>query len=262
MTHITFRRKTALPFNVVMDMRLQGKVALVTGAAKRLGRFIALELGKRGCYVAVHYRTSEKEASETVNALRALGVKAETFKADLTDEEQVKAMMDAVAQTFGLLDILVNNAAVFLRTHFHQTDAATWRSIMDANLTSVFLCSRYAASLLEEGEGGVIVNISDTAAFNPWSAFLPYCVSKAGVIALTLGLAKILAPKVRVNCVALGTILPPEDYDENWRQEMSEKTLLKRLGTPEEVVQAVLFCITCDYLTGAVISLDGGRFLR
>jgi NAD(P)-dependent dehydrogenase (short-subunit alcohol dehydrogenase family) len=254
--------KIALPFHEVMDMKLQGKVALITGSAKRLGRFIALELGKQGCHVAVHYRESEKEACETAEALRALGVKAEIFKADLTDEGQVKAMMDAVAQTFGQLDILVNNAAVFLRTPFHQTDAATWRSIMDANLTSVFLCSRYAAKLLEEGEGGVIVNISDTSAFSPWSAFLPYCVSKAGVIALTLGLAKVLAPKVRVNCVALGTILPPEDYDESWRQEMSAKTLLKRLGTPEEVAQAVIFCITCDYLTGAIIPLDGGRFLR
>jgi NAD(P)-dependent dehydrogenase (short-subunit alcohol dehydrogenase family) len=107
------------------------------------------------------------------------------------------------------------------------------------------------------------VTVSDTAAFRPWAEFLPYCVAKAGVIALTQGLAKALAPKVRVNCVALGTVLPPEHMDEKaWRAEMSAKTLLGRLGTPEEVVQAVLFCITCDYLTGAVIPLDGGRFLR
>lgn len=243
-------------------MELKGKIALVTGAARRLGRTIALSLGKLGCKVAIHYRSSEQEAKETVKALRALGVEATYFQSDLTDEEQVKAMLESVAQTFGGLDILVNNAAIFARTPFEQLDAATWRRFMDTNLTSVFLCCRYAANLLQEGEGGVIVNISDTSAFKPWTAFLPYCVSKAGVIALTIGLAKAFAPKVRVNCVALGTILPPEDYGEEWRLEMSAKTLLQRLGTPDEVLQAIIFCITCDYLTGAIIPLDGGRHLR
>ncbi len=243
-------------------MELQGKVALVTGAGKRLGRAIALALGKHGCHVAVHYRSSEQAAMETAATLQLMGVKAFPFCADLTDEEQVKRLMERVAETFGRLDILVNSAAVFARTPLEQTDAATWRSFMDANLTSVFLCCRYAAKLLQENEGGVIVNISDTAAFRPWTAFLPYCVSKAGVIALTIGLAKALAPKVRVNCVALGTVLPPEEFGEEWVHEMSAKTLLQRLGTPEDVVAAVLFCITCDYLTGAIIPLDGGRHLR
>lgn len=252
----------ALLFPLVIDMELQGKVALVTGAAKRLGHFIALALGQYGCNVIVHYRKSEREAMETVEALKKFGVKAVTFQADLTDEGQVIAMIDFVAQTFGQLDILINNAAAFSRTPLSQLDGRVWKSVMDVNLTSVFLCSRYAADLLLEDDGGVIVNISDTAAFSPWADFLPYCVSKAGVIALTIGLAKALAPKVRVNCVALGTILPPEDYDEQWRKQMSAKTLLQRLGSPEEVVKAVLFCITCDYLTGAVIPLDGGRHLR
>ncbi|MCX7643365.1 MAG: SDR family oxidoreductase [Armatimonadetes bacterium] len=242
-------------------MELRGKVALVTGSAKRLGRTIALALGERGCHIAVHYRKSEKEALETVAMLKMMGVKAHPFKADLTEEEQVKAMMDSVARTFGQLDILVNNAATFARTPFEQLNATVWRKFMDTNLTSVFLCSRYAADLLSESGEGVIVNISDTAAFRPWTGFLPYCVSKAGVIALTLGLAKALAPKVRVNCVALGTVLPPEEYGENWKQEMSGKTLLQRLGAPEEAAQAVIFCITCDYLTGAIIPLDGGRHL-
>jgi NAD(P)-dependent dehydrogenase (short-subunit alcohol dehydrogenase family) len=241
-------------------MELKGKVALVTGSAKRLGRTIALELGKQGCNVAVHYRTSEKEAMETVAELQRMGVKAIPFQADLTDEDQVKTLMHSVAKAFGRLDILVNNAAIFARSPFEQLDLTTWRKFMEANLTSVFLCCRYAADFLREGEGGVIVNISDTSAFKPWTGFLPYCVSKAGVISLTLGLARALAPKVRINCVALGTVLPPEE-DEEWRRKMSEKTLLKRLGTPEEVAQAVLFCITCDYLTGAVIPLDGGRHL-
>lgn len=242
-------------------MELRDKVALVTGAAKRLGRAIALALGEHGCHVAVHYRKSEKEAMETVAVLQMMGVKALPFQADLTDEEKVKAMMNSIAKTFGRLDILVNNASIFARTPFEQLDALTWREFMDANLTSVFLCSRHASELLKEGDGGVIVNISDTAAFKPWTGFLPYCVSKAGVLSLTIGLARVLAPKVRVNCVALGTILPPEDYGDEWEREMSAKTLLKRLGTPKEVVEAVLFCITCDYLTGAIISLDGGRHI-
>ncbi len=239
-------------------MKLKGKVALVTGSAKRIGRTIALKLGKQGCNVAVHYRTSEKEAMETLAELQTMGVKAIPFQADLTDEDQVKTLMSSVAQAFGRLDILVNNAAIFARSPFEQLDLTTWREFMETNLTSVFLCCRYAADFLSEG--GVIVNISDTSAFKPWTGFLPYCISKAGVISLTLGLARVLAPKVRVNCVALGTVLPPEE-DEQWRQKMSAKTLLKRLGMPEEVAQAVLFCITCEYLTGAVIPLDGGRYL-
>jgi NAD(P)-dependent dehydrogenase (short-subunit alcohol dehydrogenase family) len=244
-------------------MELQGKVALVTGAAKRLGRAIALALGERGAQIAVHFRSSEREAMETVATLQTMGVSALPFCADLTDETQVRKLMDDIAQTFGRLDILVASAATFERTPFDQLTAEQWRTMLDTNLTGVFLCCRYAADLLRAGDGGVIVTISDTAAFRPWAEFLPYCVAKAGVIALTQGLAKALAPKVRVNCVALGTVLPPEHMDEKaWRAEMSAKTLLGRLGTPEEVVQAVLFCITCDYLTGAVIPLDGGRFLR
>ncbi|GBC98855.1 Glucose 1-dehydrogenase 4 [bacterium HR17] len=244
-------------------MELRGKVALVTGAAKRLGRAIALALGERGAHVAVHYRSSEREAMETAGALQTLGVRALPFRADLTDEAQVQMMMREVATAFGGLDILVNNAAVFERTPFDQLTAAQWRTTLESNLTSVFLCCRYAAEWLRQGDGGVIVNISDTAALRPWTEFLPYCVAKAGVLVLTQGLAKALAPQVRVNCVALGTVLPPENMDADvWRATMSAKTLLGRLGTPDEVVQAVLFCIACDYLTGAVIPLDGGRFLR
>lgn len=241
-------------------MELKGKVALVTGSAKRLGKAIALALGKYGCNVAVHYRSSESEALETVGQLRLLGVSAAHFCADLTNEEQVKAMVESVTQRFGRLDILVNNAAIFDRTPFDQLDATVWRKFIDANLTSVFLCCRYAADFLSESS--VIVNISDTSAFKPWRDFLPYCVSKSGVIALTLSLAKELAPKIRVNCVALGTILPPEEYGEEWKRKMSERTLLQRLGTIEDFVQAVIFCITCDYLTGAVVPLDGGRHLH
>lgn len=244
-------------------MDLQGKVVLVTGAAKRLGRAIALALGERGAQVAVHFRSSEREAMETVATLQTMGARALPFRADLTDETQVRKLMGDIARTFGGLDILVASAATFERTPFDQLTAERWRTMLETNLTGVFLCCRYAADLLGSGDGGVIVTISDTAAFRPWAEFLPYCVAKAGVIALTQGLAKALAPKVRVNCIALGTVLPPEQMDAaEWRAEMSAKTLLGRLGTPEEVVQAVLFCITCDYLTGAVIPLDGGRFLR
>lgn len=243
-------------------MELKGKVALVTGAAKRLGRAIALELAEHGVNIAVHFRSSEREAMETVVTLQALGVRALPFRADLTDERQVQAMMHDITDSFGQLDVLVNNAAVFYRTPFDELKASVWGEIMDANLTSVFLCSRYAADLLKAGEGGAIVNISDTSAWRPWTEFLPYCVSKAAVIALTQGLARILAPKVRVNCVALGTVLPSEHLEtEEWRAKTAAKTLLGRIGTPEDVVQAVMFCLTCDYLTGAIIPLDGGRFL-
>lgn len=244
-------------------MELPGKVALVTGAGKRLGRAIALALGERGAKVAVHFRSSQQEAMETVDLLCRQGAEAAPFQAELTDEEQVRGLVEGVVQRWGRLDILVNSAAIFLRTPFETLEGKVWRQVLEANLTSVFLCSRYAAPWLRAKEGGLIVNIADTAAWRPWSEYIPYCVSKAGVVALTQALAKALAPQVRVNCIALGTVLPPEGVDaQAWSQRMGARTLLQRIGTPEEVVEAVLFCIACDYLTGAILPLDGGRGLK
>ncbi|MCS7224676.1 MAG: SDR family NAD(P)-dependent oxidoreductase [Armatimonadetes bacterium] len=244
-------------------MDLSGKVALVTGGARRLGRAIAEDLSQQGVAIAVHYRQSQKEAEEFAKVLTEKGVRSLTVKADLTLEDQVQAMMERTAQEMGRLDILINSAAIFFRTPWSELNGQVFRQFLDANLTGTFLCCRYAAPYLKESGEGVIVNITDTAGFKPWTEFLPYCVSKGAVITLTLGLARILAPEVRVNAVALGTVLPPEEMDqEEWVTKMKGRTLLGRIGSPQDAVSAVRFCIENSYLTGAIIPVDGGRWLR
>jgi NAD(P)-dependent dehydrogenase (short-subunit alcohol dehydrogenase family) len=236
---------------------------LVTGAAKRVGRVIALALAARGARVAVHYRGSKAEAEKTAGEIRALGVDAMTVQAELTREDEVAAMTRAVADRFGSLDVLVNNAAVFFRTPFDTVTADDWDRTVDSNLKAVFLtCVHAGRRMLGQPEGGAIVNIADWAGLRPYTGYLPYCVSKAGVIALTQGLARSLAPKVRVNAIAPGPVLVPSDLPEAEAREIMEKTPMKRHGSPEDVAAAVVFLIEgSDYVTGIVLPVDGGRLI-
>ncbi len=244
-------------------MELKGKVALITGGAKRLGKAIAEALADRGASIAVHYRTSAQEAEATAGIAAEKGVRAFTVRADLTVEDEVREMMETVHHKMGRLDIVVNNAAIFYRTPWETLNGDVFRTFLEANVTSVFLCSYYATPYLKSTTDGVIVNITDTSALRPWTQFLPYCVSKAGVISLTVGLARLLAPEIRVNAVALGTVLPPDAGDgDEWAEKMKSRTLLGRIGTPQDAVEAVLFCIRCSYVTGAIIPVDGGRWLK
>jgi len=240
---------------------LKGKSVLVTGAAKRVGRIIALALAKRGARVAVHYRGSKAEAERTADEIRALGTEAMTVQAELTREDEVAAMVAAVKGRLGSLDVLVNNAAVFFRTPFATVTADDWDRTLDPNLKAVFLCSVHAGrQMLGQDGGGVIVNIADWAGLRPYTGYLPYCVSKAGVIALTRGLARTLAPKVRVNAVGPGPVLVPADLPEAEAREIMEKTPLKRHGSPEDVAAAVVFLVEgSDFITGVLLPVDGGR---
>lgn len=244
-------------------MILKGHAVLVTGAAKRVGRVIALELAKRGARVAVHYRESAAEAERTAAGIRALGTEAITVRADLTREDEVAAMVGGVVARLGSLDGLVNNAAVFFRTPFATVTADDWDRTLDPNLKGVFLCCVHAGRRMQEqASGGVIVNIADWAGLRPYAGYLPYCVSKAGVIALTQGLARALAPKVRVNAVAPGPVLVPSDLPEAEAREIMEKTPLKRHGSPEDVAAAVAFLMEgSDYMTGVILPVDGGRLI-
>lgn len=243
-------------------MTLKGKAVLVTGAAKRVGREIALALARRGANVAVHYNTSAADAGKTADDLRALGVKAMTVKAELTDERQVKAMTDAVADELGAVDGLVNNAAVFFRTPFDTVTAADWDRTVNPNLKGPFLCAVHAGRwMLAQPEGGAIVSIADWAGLRPYTGYLPYCISKAGVIAMTQGLARTLAPKVRVNAIGPGPILVPNDLPEDEAREIMEKTPLKRHGSPADIAAAVVFLLESDYVTGIFLPVDGGRLI-
>jgi NAD(P)-dependent dehydrogenase (short-subunit alcohol dehydrogenase family) len=243
-------------------MELNGKVALVTGSARRLGRSIAGALAQAGCAIVIHHHASSSEAADAVGECRAHGVEAAAFQADLGDSQQIDKLFADLESRFGQLDILVNNAAIFAGVPAMQITPEEWDRVMDLNLRAPFLCSQRAARLMKRAGTGSIVNIADAAAFQAWPGYAHYCVSKAGLVAVTRVLARALAPEVRVNAVAPGPVLPPEDSPPEERERLAELTALKRLGEPDDVVQAVLFLVRSNYITGETIAVDGGKLLR
>jgi NAD(P)-dependent dehydrogenase (short-subunit alcohol dehydrogenase family) len=243
-------------------MQLHGRVALVTGAGRRLGRAIAAGLADRGMQLAVHYNASSTGAADLRDEIRARGGRAECFAADLTDAAAARALPERVAQTFGRLDVLVNSAALMHRLRFEETTVAQWDEVLDLNLRAVFFCTQGAARLLREARGRV-VNLADVGGLEPWPAYAAHSVSKAGVVMLTKVLALALAPDVTVNAVAPGAVLVPESFDQETREQLARTTPLQRLGAPADVVAAVLYLLESgDFVTGATLVVDGGRAIR
>jgi len=242
-------------------MNLNGKIALVTGGAKRLGKAIVLALAKRGCKLIIHYRTSESEAEATVRELLAAGHEAIVLRADITQEAEVDHMIEAAIARFGRIDILVNNAAVFFRTPVKTLTIEEWEQVMDVNLTGTFLCAHKIGLRMRKWGWGHIINMADVAGLRPWADYIPYSVSKACVITLTQGLALELAPQVMVNAIVPGPVLFQDDTPAEVRQREINKTLVKRAGTPEEVAEVVVFVAESDYSTGSLFHVDGGRSL-
>lgn len=240
------------------------KVALVTGSGKkRVGSVVADALARRGYAVAVHYRTSAAEAEETAAALRAHGVQVETFPADLTDEAAVRAMVRAVLDRFGRLDVLVNCAAVWQRKALEDVTAADVRFHFDTNALGTFLCCQQAGlAMVAQPEGGLVVNIGDWAEVRPYTGYAAYFPSKGAVSAMTRSLAVELGtrnPNVRVNAVLPGPVMLPPDLPEAERQEAISATLVKREGRPDNIAQAVLSFLDNDFVTGVCLPVDGGR---
>jgi NAD(P)-dependent dehydrogenase (short-subunit alcohol dehydrogenase family) len=242
------------------DSPLVGRVALVTGAAKRLGRGVALRLAREGADVVVHYRSSSEHAGEVVREIESVGRRAASLQADLRDARQIRRLVEHTRKTFGRLDILVNNAAVFYPVSFETATEDQWDIALDTNLRAQFFCAQAAAPLLRESGRGVIINFASIGGLLAWPAHIPYCVSKAGVIMLTRCLAKALAPEVRVNAVAPGTISMPGDPPE-WEADYIRRAPLHRTGTPEDMASAVSFLIQSEFITGQVLVVDGGRTL-
>jgi len=241
-------------------MTLKDRVALITGGAVRIGRALALALAQRQVQVAIHYHHSQREAEETLREIRSLGAGGIALQADLRQSTQVEKLMAGLVEHWGRIDILVNNAAVFYRTPFSGLTEKQWDEFLAVNLKAPFLLCRAAGEIMLRQGGGKIINIADVAAFRPWADFIPYCVSKAGLVTLTKALAKALAPQVTVNCIAPGCILPPEDYPPEESRRLLERTPLRRLGSPRDIVQAALFLLEgTDFITGAVIPVDGGQ---
>ena len=244
-------------------MELKGKVALVTGAGKRVGRTIALKLAERGAIAAIHYRSSQAEAEDGVKLITAAGGCAQAFAANLESVAEIERMVGEVIAAFGRIDILVNCASVFYRKPIEELTEHDWDINLDTNLKAPFFLSKFAGAAMRQQGAGKIVNIGDWAGIRPYNNYLPYTVSKAGLIGLTRSLAKALAPEVQVNCVALGPVMPPDDYDTAEIEGLRKATLTKTLGSPEDVAAGVLFfCEGSDFATGSTLMLDGGRLLN
>lgn len=243
-------------------MKLEGATVLITGGAKRVGREIATALARQKARLAITYQTSSKAAESTVKEIQALGVKALAVPADISKAQDVDCLIKTVHKTLGSLDILINNAAIYEETPFDALTETTWNRHLDINLKGTFLCSKAASEVMEKQGRGKIINIADWSGIRPYKNYLPYCVSKAGVIALTKALALELAPNIQVNCICPGPILLPESFGEKERQEVIAQTPLARLGSPEDIAAAVLFFIQgSDFVTGAILPVDGGRLI-
>jgi pteridine reductase len=239
---------------------LKGKRALVTGGARRLGRAIAIELARAGADVAVHYHQSAAEAADTVAELRAAGVIAGAAQGDLADPQACERVVDEAAALLGGLDLLVNSAGIWGPTPVGAATAERWDALVDTNVRSAFLLAQRAAPLLRASRGA-IVNITDVGVERPWRSHAAYLASKGALVALTRALALDLAPEVRVNAVAPGTVLLPDGWTAEQSERAARRTLLRRLGRPEDVGQAVVFLAGADYVTGAVLPVDGGGSL-
>ncbi|MCL4401392.1 MAG: SDR family oxidoreductase [Acidobacteria bacterium] len=236
---------------------LQGRIVLVTGAAKRIGRGIALRLAREGARVAIHYGESEAEARATA----AECGNAPLFRANLESVEEIGRMFQELKQRLGRLDALVNNAARFTRIDPLQITEADWDHIHSINLKAVFFCCQNGARLMRESGGGRIVNISSLGGIRPWAEHVHYCASKAGVIMLTRALATAFAPDITVNSVAPG-VIPFEDIDERGKA-LIQRTPARRGGTPEEVADAVVYFLKAsNFVTGQILAVDGGLSQR
>jgi pteridine reductase len=240
--------------------KLNGRVALVTGGAKRLGRAVALRLANEGADLAIHYGKSAAEAQELVGEIEKLGRRAAVFPAELTKVSAIQKLVDEVVGHFGQLDMLINSAANFLETKFGQTTEKTWNASLDTNLKAPFFSSQAAAPHLAKSGHGAIVNFADIGGVTGWREFIPHSLSKGGIILMTRILAKELAPAVRVNAIAPGTITMPGDPPE-WQADFVRLAPLQRSGKPEEIADAVFFLLTAEFMTGQTLVMDGGRTL-
>ncbi len=241
-------------------MELSGKIALVTGAARRVGRAIALELAGRGASIALHHNQSVEAAGETAAEIRAKGVEVATFAADLTETSDIEQLARDVAERFGGVDILVNSAAVYFRTPLGTVKPEVWDRLFALNLRAPFLLTQALAPVLRS-RGGRVIMIGDVGGVLPWTGYLPYGATKAGLNYLTHGLAKALAPHVLVNAVSPGTVLPAPDATDAEVSEEAERALVRRIGTAEDVARAVVFLCESDFITGEVLAVDGGKLL-
>lgn len=240
-------------------MDIKGKTVLVTGAAKRVGRAIALALATRGAHIVLHYRSSEKEAKSTAAEVTSLGVKCTLAQADLSKSADIAKMLDGFKKSSVSLDVLVNSASLYFKTPVQSAGEKEWDELMDANLKAPYLLSVAAGRDMAARGGGKIINIADWSGLRPYKDFIAYCASKGGLITLTRSLARDFAPNVYANAVAPGPVLAPPDMSDAEKEAIAKTTALGRWGKPEDVASAVVFLVENDFINGIVLVVDGGR---
>jgi pteridine reductase len=240
---------------------LAGRVALVTGAGRRVGRALAIALGGRGMHVIVHYHASADGAEETARRVTRAGGSAHLMQADLGNTADVERLIDDAVAARGSLEVLVNSAAVMLRTPLGETSTKDWDAMFALNVRAPYFLAQRAAPALRAARGNII-NIADLAAFETWPAYVPHGLTKAAVVQMTRALARVLAPEVRVNAIAPGVVLLPEGWSDADADRLRATTPLARLGSPEDVAGAMLYLLDAGFVTGEVITVDGGRHIR
>lgn len=241
-------------------MKLENRVVLITGGAVRIGRAICLELISAGAIVYCHYHTSAENAESLRSDVQKTGGKIFLLQSDLNHTPNADLLVNEVISKMGRLDVLINNAALFFKTPLGTVSEDQWDRLFNLNLKAAFFCSQRAGQYMVKQGWGKIINIGDSSGENPWPSFIPYGLTKSGVIAMTRGLARALAPAVQVNCINPGPVMIPDSYSPDERETAINRTLLRREGNPEDVVRSVRFLIEgSDYITGTILNVDGGR---
>lgn len=243
-------------------MEIQGKTALVTGAAKRIGRSIALMLAGEGMNLLLHYHRSLAEVRETQRSAERLGVRVRLLRADLENFSEVRRLLRDAFRQSPRIHLLVNNASVFRSTPLGQIREKEWDQFLKVNLKAPFFLAQTLGLRMFRQKEGKIINLADWTAFRPYPHYLPYCVSKAGLVAVTQGLAKALAPYVQVNAIAPGPILPAKGSTREQNRKILKRTPLKRFGEPGDIAEAVRFLVkSTDFITGTVLPVEGGNLI-
>ena len=240
-------------------MNIDGKTALITGGAHRVGKAITLGLAQKGANVVINFNSSAEPANQTCAEARSMGVGSLAVQCDVSSHDQVKRMIASAVKEFGGIDILVNSASWFQKTPFPMEDFSDWFKVIDILIHGSMYCANALAPMMIARGEGAIINIVDRSAWQPFRGFAAHSVGKAGLLAFTRQLAIELAPNVKVNAISPGPVLPPPDYTDEQAARVARGTLLKRWGTPKDVVDAVLFLLESEYITGEVITVDGGE---